>query len=216
MFKKACNFYWNLVCQIGGGSKVHKGKLHGSGCLLSSEIALSALHIINETSHLYDYPVILKNDGVYKAKVILEIQQNDVVLLQCVEKIKSADIGTISRYPDLNFPNPFIGTSVGYLAGLHLKDDSYKDSRHTFFSQAFVSALMKNENDGISMMLSQGIVQKGFSGSPVFTNECELIGILTNTIQFTFKEGHPMPIIYTLPVMSPLYVNKDKIRKFLT
>ena len=215
MFKKACSFYWHLICQIGGGSKSDNRKLHGSGCLLSSEIALSALHILEETSSLYNYPVIFKNDGLYKAKIILELPESDLVLLRCIEQIKSFNLGTAVNFPDLDFPNPTIGTSVGYIAGLHLKDENYIDSRYSFFSQAFISALMKNKKDGISMMLSQGIVQKGFSGSPVFTNDCKLIGILTNTLQFTFNEGHPMPIIYTLPVMSPLSVNKNEIQKYI-
>ena len=51
-------------------------------------------------------------------------------------------------------------------------------------------------------MLSDGIIQSGFSGCAVFTPQKELQGVVVESFQFPVESGHERIPLHTLPVMA--------------
>ena len=215
MYIDACRLYGGLNCQVGGGSPTTKGKLHGMGCLISPCHVLTALHTLTQTEILYEWPVVFKHDGLYRCEITLESKEYDVTMLQTTEKLDDADFAPPEGYPSILPSKPFLGLSVGYIAALHLHKPDGEDTRHTCFSQAFVSMLLREGGEGERYALSGGIMQPGFSGGPVFTAEGKLVGIVVKSIQFAADAKHPTLSVYTLPVMTSLYPLKDRIEQHL-
>jgi hypothetical protein len=100
MFKDACHQYWDLRCEIGGGSEAIAGKLYGKGCLLSPDVILTARHIFSSVAQNYDWPVVLKHDGLFKCDVIYDSKESDICIYHAAVKLR--DAGEMS--PPKSFP----------------------------------------------------------------------------------------------------------------
>jgi hypothetical protein len=215
MFSNACRFYWNLVCSIGGGSPTIKGKLHGKGCLLSPNHAITALHVVTGMVQRYKWPVIMKHDGLFKCEVMLQSNELDIALLRATEKIEDFSLDQPSGYPTVASSNPFLGMSVGFIGVISLEGES-KNERHTTFSQASTSYFFVDErHKGPRFALTGGLIQQGFSGGPVFTANLELVGLIVMSQRFALDMEHPLASLYNLPVMSALSPLKKQIATIL-
>lgn len=211
MFTNACRFYWNLVCSVGGGSTTIKGKLHGKGCLLSPNHAITALHTVTDMFQRYTWPLLMKHDGLFKCEVVLESKGLDVALLKTTEKIEDFTLDQPLGYPTIFSSNPFLGLSVGFIGVISLEGET-ENERHTTFSQASTSYFFGDkQSDGLRYALTGGFVQKGFSGGPVFGTNSELIGLIVMSKRFALDMEQPLASLYNLPVMSPLSSLKKDI-----
>ncbi len=216
MFTNACKFYWGLVCSVGGGTQQIKGKLHGKGCLLSRNHAITALHTVTQMLHKYQWPVIMKQDGVFRCEVQFQSKEYDVALLRTTDKIVEYDLGPLPpNYPSIATSNPFLGLSVGFIGTISLEGEN-ETERHTTFSPASTSYYFEEQvTKGFRYALIGGFVQKGFSGGPVFTCNSELVGLIVMAQRFALDMDNPIASLYNLPVMSPLSPLRKDIQAFL-
>ncbi|MDD5155481.1 MAG: trypsin-like peptidase domain-containing protein [Candidatus Omnitrophica bacterium] len=210
MFSNACKIFFDLHCSVGGGSKGDKGKLHGTGCLLGPKHVITARHIWSNIKKIYQYPSILKYDGIFKCKIVLESKEFDIVILETEEIIENYDFPAPSVYPKIYSKIPSRGLLVGFSTTLRL-NETEKPESHTAFFQAHVS-MQLHEHD---FVLSNGVIQKGSSGSPVFTPSAELVGILIQNLQFSVDTGLLADQIITTPVFSPLLPFKKIIENLV-
>jgi S1-C subfamily serine protease len=216
MFSNACRFYWDLVCNVGGGSPTIEGKLHGKGCLLSPNYAITALHTVTKMLQQYKWPLIMKSDGVFKCDVVLQSSELDIALLKTTEKIKDIKRDQPLSYPTIASSNPSLGLSVGFIGVVTLEGET-KNERHTTFSQASTSYFfLEEQSKGLRYALTGGFIQQGFSGGPVFAANSELIGLLVMAQRFALDMEHPLASIYNIPVMSPLAPLKKDIDMILS
>src|SRR4051812_24450569 len=87
MFADACRAYWQLNCQVGGGSRSVEGNLHGMACLLDNRHVLTARHVYTETQARYSWPVVLKHDGLFRCELALESAAYDLMVLRTTQQI---------------------------------------------------------------------------------------------------------------------------------
>ena len=216
MFQKACQIFWDVNCQVGGGKNQKQG-LHGMGCEVSPLHILTARHVWEETSAQYDYPIVMKHDGIFRSEVAFESADHDLLLLKCKKKISDCNFQKPQSYPKIFGKSLSLGVSVGYITALHLPQPSGDTSRHTCFSSTSVSFDFKDAKTQTRLIvLGGGIMQKGFSGGPVFTVDGSLVGIIVQSLQFATDCGHFSATSYTLPVMSPLFPFKSKIESLIS
>ncbi len=215
MFTNACKFYWSLVCSVGGGSPTIEGKLHGKGCLLSPNHVITALHTVDAMLQRYEWIVVMKHDGVFKAHLLLRSDELDIALLETNEKISDAAMAAPQGYPTIMSTNPFLGLSVGFIGVISLVGET-ENERHTTFSQASTSYFFNDRtSNGLRYALTGGLVQQGFSGGPVFTADLTLVGLIVMSQRFALDMAHPLGSMYNLPVMSSLGSIKNDIERIL-
>lgn len=216
MFQSACAKYWNWQCSIGGGSSSHAGKIFGMGCLLSENYILSARHVWTGIQREYEWPVILKYDGLFKCEIAFESEEQDVILLKTVQKVKETSSGQPTGSPKLSRKKMSVGDSVGFISHLKLFDVQNVKRGHTCFSHGYVAFFLQNTSPGVRYAISSTVIQKGFSGSPVFYADCSLSGVLVETVSFRadlHEEGAP---IYKLPVVAPIFPIFDQLSSIVS
>ncbi|MGD9873386.1 MAG: trypsin-like peptidase domain-containing protein [Kiritimatiellia bacterium] len=215
MYKTATNLYWPLLTNVGGGTDATPGKLHGFGCLLSPSLVISARHVWREIEHRYSWPVILKNDGLFRCDIVLEDELQDIIILRTVQCMRTCEsLAPPSGYPQVARGHPQLGTSAGFITRMTLRDAIKGEQSYTAFSESSVSILLKKaDNEPIHFMLSGGLFQKGSSGGPVYTPDGTLIGVIVQSMQFVTDFDHPMPAIITAPVIAPTCVYANRIEE---
>jgi len=207
MFVTATRQYWSLLCNVGGGSSTDKGKLHGLGCLLSPNHAVTARHVWDDVKGRYQWPVILKYDGLFRCRIVHDAVDLDVMFLEadaCLDGSSSRQAPT--QYPQVYPDWPPYGLSVGFLTRMTLRNSGVEEQRYSAFSQASVSMhLKKKDTDPPWFAISGGIFQKGSSGGPVYTADGQLLGVIIQSHQFVADFDHQLPTIINTPVVAPLY-----------
>jgi hypothetical protein len=184
---------------------MEEGKLHGMGCVLDARHVITARHVYKEIQNLYSWPVILKHDGLFKCEIVLDSAAYDIMVLRTVELVAESDHPAPEAYPELSEKLPFVGMNVGLISSLQLYQTIEDSTMHTYFASADVAFFQRgDEGKGISFALSGCIIQKGFSGSPVFRSDGSLIGVLIQALSFRAEFHDTKAPIYTLPVMSPI------------
>ena len=61
------------------------------------------------------------------------------------------------------------------------------------------------------MVLTGGLIQKGFSGGPVFEENGNIIGVLIQSLRFPLDLDFPTISIATMPIMSAVFPYRDDI-----
>ncbi len=178
MFKEACKLYYSLLCHVGGGTDTLEGRLHGTGCMLSDNHALTANHVIEEMSRRYTWPVIAKYDGLFKCEIVHSSAEHDIALIHASEKIAPSRLSRPIRYPKLSEDTPTYGMTVGYYSILSKDDPGGRPTSHTFFSSASLSFFF-NHNSSLKWGLSNGF------GLPLF---------LVPVVMRVFHSYDPPPI----------------------
>lgn len=199
MFSAACAIYRPLSCRVGGGADIEQGRLFGSGCLVSPNHVLTARHVVNKLPRDLNWPVVLKFDGLFRCTVVWESTEHDLALVETGSLLESIQVPAPTEYP--RWPNsvPDYGVSVGYIATPHLNDSTSA----TYFAQAAISMLLRGR-PGLRYMLSDGIVQSGFSGCPVFSPNSELQGVIVESYPFPEYVDQQPVVLQTRPVMSAI------------
>lgn len=212
MFQDAAKLYWKARCFVGGGSPSIPGKIHGGGCQIADDLVVSALHVWTEISHQYDYPVAGISSGLHRCEIIFQSDSHDVMLLRAVEKINDNSLYDSVEYPKFCNDYPTVGMSVGFVSRLELYETIDNRRGHTFLGNGEVCMNIKSLDDEVhNFAISATVMQKGFSGSPVFRPDGTLIGVLIQTVRFRAEIEDLSAPVYQLPVFGSIL----PIRNFL-
>jgi hypothetical protein len=217
MFTEAARLHFQTCYDVGGGSRNVQGKLFGKGCWLSENHILTALHVWQGISDVYEWPVAIRHDGLYKCEIAFEQTDADLLVLKTVEKLKHADFPQPVQYPGISANQPFLGTTVGYLATLKIPNAADDTDDRTYFASASVSMFMEaGASKGVFFALAGGLIQQGFSGGPVFEASGDVIGVLVQSLRFPVDPTNPLLSIATIPIMSPVQPYRSEILRALT
>jgi hypothetical protein len=211
MFADSAKLHFLTCCDVGAGSRDVRGQIFGKGCWLSETHVLTALHVWREIRDEYEWPVAIRYDGLYRCEVVFEQADADLLVLEAVAKLEHADIAQPAKYPGISSNQPFLGKTVGYLASLKVPKGGVTD-HHTYFASACVSMFMKTgSSKALYLALTGGLIQRGFSGGPVFEENGNVVGILVQSLRFPVDLDNPMLSIATMPIMSALFPHRNEI-----
>ncbi len=217
MFKDSAKKYYNWTCSVGGGSATVMGKIYGMGCVLDELHTITAHHCWTSISHKYEWPVVLREDGLFLCEIVFNSTSHDIIIYKSIKKLSDKPKGLISEYPNISEEHLFLGESVGFMSRLTTYVSYDKSTSHTHFSSGTISMFQKNEEQtAMQFVISSTVIQKGFSGSAVFTPDGSLVGILVQTLRFAADIEDPESEIYTLPVMAPIRPLINEINNAIT
>jgi hypothetical protein len=220
MFERAAQMHFGCNCKVGGGSQhnVNVGQSHGMGCALDAKHALTAAHCWTGVDDRYDWPIVLRPDGLFRCEIVFENAEADVMILRSVEPlpVNSKYLRQITHYPTIS-PAPIsLGTEIGFVSRLSLHDSIEDVSTHTHFAHGFISMMLPSEKgNGMRFAVSGTVMQKGFSGSAVFLPDGSIVGVLVESLSFraNFHDEHAP--IYILPMMVPILSLIDDFNRVL-
>ncbi len=193
------------------------GRIYGMGCVLDELHVLTAYHCWSSISDKYDWPVVLRLEGIFRCEVVFKSVNDDIAVLRCVERLDDRTRGTFKDFPKFSEKNLFLGTSVGFISRLSLHSSFDESTSHTHFANGTVSMLMPNkENTGIQYTISSTVIQKGFSGSAVFRTNGEIVGVVVQMISFAADISECNSQIFVLPVVAPVRPLIEEISSAIT
>ncbi len=216
MFQNAANKYFNWFCSVGGGSPSIKGKSHGMGCTLDAKHILTAYHCWSSIKHQYEWPVVLKSDGVFRCEVIFKSSDSDIAVLRAIERIDDRSIGSYKDYPKFTDIPLFLGASVGFMSSLTLYDSLEESNTYTHLSTGTISFFLRSNNTKAPQFaISSTVIQKGCSGSAVFRPDGRIVGVIVQTLSFGVDLFDPNSPRHVLPVVTSISPFIDDINTIL-
>ena len=197
MFQEACRLYHLCNCAVGGGpASDRRGRIFGRGCLVSPTHVITATHVVKPLAR----QTFTRRDGLFGAEIVFADEQYDVALLRATERIETWDNEPVSQFPPLCDRLPEIGMLVGYMGTLHKTNAVTGKSRgYTYFAANYVS--FRNDS---SWILGGGFGESGFSGSPVFLPNGNLIGVMTGSMTFSADLDNDPGIPQHFPSIAPI------------
>lgn len=209
MFVSTCSLFWPLRCNVGGGNQ-SAGKMHGMGCAISKKGVLTARHVYAQDC--YEWPVVLHDEGLWRCKVVQEWPDLDLALLEKDELVHEAALEKPTLFPEFHPGVLQLGQSLAYLAWLSTRAENGTERSVTYFGQGHV-AFFDGEKEP-SFALAGGVIQKGFSGGPVFSASGQLAGVLVRSFQFIANLSHPVPQPISIPIVSPVSPVADFLSRY--
>jgi len=218
MFQRAAQEHFCWHCSVGGGSEDGSGKVYGCGCLLHPRYVLTAAHIWNGVRETHHWPIVTRPTGAFRCEVVQEWKEWDIMVLRLLQKLPRfpEEETVLQRYASLSDSRVFLGSHVGVISRLTLFDEFLSRDSKAHFSAGYVSMLWPAKDGQLEMhALSNIVVQRGFSGSPVFLPDGSIVGVLVQTISFPIDFEEPDGSRYVLPIMSPVLDIRDDVRQIL-
>lgn len=192
MFQEACAVYRECLCSVGGGGPTNNPRIFGYSCLLSPQHVLTCRHIVANLMKRFEWLVAFKREGIFKCEVIFDDRQTDLAVLVTTEQITEGQGKPCANYPLLARQSLTQGMTVGYLTRLWKQDHKGEQGVYNYFSSAHTSYLFDTEHGTTVWVLSGGLIESGFSGSPVFLPDGSLIGKVVGVAAMTADlEGLP-------------------------
>lgn len=141
-----------------------------------------------------------RRDGLFAAEIVFADEQYDIALLKATERIETWDNEPPSQFPILSDRLPEIGMLVGYIGTLRKTHAVTGKSRgYTYFAANYVSF-----RDDSSWILGGGFGESGFSGSPVFVPNGELLGVISGSTTFAAELDADPGIPQHFPSIGPI------------
>ena len=217
MYEDLANKYTQWSCSVGGGTPQIKGSVYGMGCVLDEFHILTAYHCWSSISEKYDWPVVLRLEGIFRCEIIFKSIPDDIAVLRCIERIDDRERGTFKEFPKFSSKPLFVGSSVGFISRLTIHDSPDSSTSHNHFANGTVSMIIPNEDDtGIQYTISSTVVQKGFSGSAVFRVDGKIVGVVVQMLNVAADITDPNSQIFVLPVISPIVLLIKEISSAIT
>jgi hypothetical protein len=215
MFASSASHFFDCSCIVGGGCNGNPpvGIMHGIGCLLDKSHVLTAAHCWTRVKEKYEWPAVGTLDGLFRCEVAFQSEEFDILLLRLLELVKASPSSLALKQPEsyaqLGDDQIFLGSQVGFISRLKLQNTLDDTSTHTHFSAAFVSMMLpgstaRGMQNYPRFALSGTVMQKGFSGSPVFLPSRSIVGVLVESVSFRANFDDANAPIYVLPVISPI------------
>lgn len=205
MFQSAATNHFAWQCDVGGGSKTDHGGLSGNGCMLDNIHVLTARHVWTSICHKYEWPVALRQDGLFRCEVAFESPEHDIMVLRTVAPMSDPTGTPPPTYPKLSTDKMFLGSFVGFISRLQLGTAEQAESL-PHFAFAVVSVLPAPQNGRVfQFALSSTVMQFGFSGSAVFRQDGSIVGVLTSNLRFCADLHDSTAPVYSLPCVSPIF-----------
>jgi hypothetical protein len=155
----------------------------------------------------YEWPAVVTLDGLFRCDVAFYSEESDILLLRLLERVRKSptSLEQPERYAQLGDDQIFLGSQVGFISQLKLHKTLDETSTRSHFSATFVSMLLPGKNaTHVRFALSGTVMQKGFSGSPVFLPSGSIVGVLVESLSFRANFDDENAPIYVLPVISPV------------
>lgn len=216
MFDDACAMHWDAQCIVGGGGAAVAPKIFGMGCLITPEIGITASHVYRSIEANFSFPVVGRFDGWFRSEILFDSPQHDVMILRTIEKIKDRPgQPRPTRFPGLLRTPMRLGSVVGYLARLRMPNSQGGETGHTYFAHGSASSLLPADGNTIRVLITGGVVQKGFSGGPVFLPDGELVGVIVEALRFPIDPAAPLLTVHNFPIATPLAPVQREIQQVL-
>jgi hypothetical protein len=209
MFREQHYMYW--LCQVGGGfDDAGRGGLHGHGVYVSPRHVITAHHIFTEAPVTYDWPMILGHAGHWRAKHVAEFEELDLAVVEICDRLDKNE-GALERGPILFPERPPLGLSVGVLSHCEGLLDRGTSFRRTCFS--LHSVMMEHPQYDSRFVLTHGLVQNSFSGSPAYTSSYELVGLLVGFTELPLDMDNSMTATLRCPIMSSVFPIRKELAR---
>lgn len=213
MFLESAKLHFSTQAHVGGSSSNGRGRTYGKGCRLSETHLLTASHVWQQAKQEFEWPTAIRYDGLYRCEIAFEHAGADLLLLRIDKKLTDSDLVVPDQYPKLSTRKPFPGQTVGYIASLKIPGD--ENSGHTYFSMASISMLVKSQPGTLRFGLTGGLIQKGFSGGPIFEQNGNVVGIIVQSLQFPLNPADSRWSIAIMPIISCIDPLRDELLKHL-
>jgi hypothetical protein len=192
MFQSACALYRECLCSFGAGGPKQKPRIFSYSCLVSPKHVLTCRHVVAGLSERFPWLVTFRRDGIFRCEEIFDDVQTDVAVLGIGQQLSASESAPCSSFPLLSQQPIGQGMTVGYLTRLWKKDFAGEQGVYTYFSSAHTSYRYDTEHGTSVWVLSGGLIESGFSGSPVFLPDGSLIGkIVGASCMMAGTEGLP-------------------------
>lgn len=216
MCKSAAEQHVAWSCLVGGGSDHDLGETHGLGCTIDAHHILTARHCWSCIRNQYSWPLVFRNDGLFRCEVVYESSVDDIMILKAMRPIRLTSLPCPSRFPRFHRAEPEIGANVGFIARRILRNDPTDESEQldrVFLSGTISSFLPAGMNRHRHLMITDVVYQAGSSGAAVFLPDGGVVGVLTRgvPIQPTHSSGsaewHTWPVATSiLPLITQIEV----------
>lgn len=199
MFQQACNLIRPSLCVVGNGSTIL-----GTGFHVSPTIVITANHFFPAQG---GSPTILNDSGVFQCSFHHQSPDRDIAILSVGGQISPQ--GDPQSHPMTltcvaSFPQQ--GMTVGYMSILR-KHDQGRDRRYNVFFDGAFTHEIGNGPQHSQWVINNGLMEEGFSGSPVFLPTGEIVGVIVRATQVMTFVNDPVlqPVLSTFPVASSIY-----------
>jgi hypothetical protein len=209
MFAQACAFYEPLACILSYGANHQNSQVSGAGTLISDTHILTARHVVRNPSGNRT-TFAMKFDGTFATSLVWEDASLDLAIIQVGTCLEQIALPAPTGFPTLPTTPLQRGEALGYFARLRVP----AIAATAYFGAGYYSMLIQGTPPkGPRMMLSDGMIQSGFSGAGVFTPDKLLQGVIVEAYQFPVDTNHTEKALYTKPVMSYLGTVLSSIRR---
>src|SRR5262245_52779234 len=206
------HFDWN--CSVGGGSSGLKPKLHGMGCAIGVHHVLTARHCWTEISSNWDWPVALAFGALFRCSIAAEFAPDDIMLLQLDKQIAGNDPELPTSWPTLSRKPISWGASIGFMARIRFPGDSKKKS-YAYLGAGVASILLPNAGSR-RFVLTNALVQAGFSGSAAFRKDGSIVGVVVQSFTFFIDLANPLIPPLQLPVIAPIFPLVEELNAIIS
>lgn len=143
---------------------------------------------------------------MYEYRVIHSDAAEDIAILEVVKLFKATGQPLCTTFPVLSSQIPQRGMSVGYLTTFWKPSPDGLRTPLEYFGAAHVSYMGYDVSGNRRWVLTGEFAESGFSGSPVFRPNGELISIITGVVSYSAILGGQAGLPVNFP-MTTIYIS---------
>ena len=213
MFRESYKLYWGCLSHVGSN-----GRTYSLGCAISPHHVLTAAHVISTAITEDPPPMATMGTSIFRAEVVFNDAELDLAVLRtgvAVYEHKSCH-RLPARFPLISTAMPTPGTSVGFMGSVTRPETDADDREDIGLITGALSFLVKESQSGLRLAISGGFAQEGFSGTAVFDQKGDLLGVMVQTMQFRAGLRSRVPYMVNMPIMAAISPIADKLQKIIS